>query len=145
MQDSWLDWNRELIIIPGSLACSCYECKHRGGVWKAKTKRSARSIPIVPEIHQLLQDFFSKHTTAMAVIPNRISAYKTLRALGARTALDHRLFPHALRGTFATILAAKDFNMNEIQEALGWSSSKTAEIYIRLSAARISKAFREKW
>ena len=124
---------------------SCYECETKGKVWKPKTKRSARSIPIVPEIRQLLQDFFSKHVSVMTVISNRIAAYKILRSLGERTGLDHRLFPHALRGTFATILAAKDFNRDEIQEALGWTSSRTAEDYIRISAARLTKAFKTKW
>ena len=81
----------------------------------------------------------------MAVIPNRIAAYKIIRSMSERIGISHKVFPHALRGTFATILAAKNFNVWEIMDALGWTSAKTAEIYIRFSAARVSKAFKEKW
>jgi len=146
MRDTWLQWNRSLIRIPESQDCSCSECKiKKGGVWRPKNQQSARAIPIVPEIRQILQEFFSQHASVMAVIPSRVHAYLILRSLSKRSRIKHKVFPHALRGTFATVLAAKDFTIPEIAEALGWSSWKTAEIYVRLSAVRVKKAFEKKW
>ncbi len=81
----------------------------------------------------------------MAVIPNRIAAYKIIRSMSERIGISHKVFSHALRGTFATILAAKNFNVWEIMDALGWTLAKTAELYIRLSAAQVTRAVREKW
>jgi len=145
MRDSWLDWDKSLIRIPESQACSCSECKTKGEVWKPKNRQSARSIPIVPEARQPLQDFFSKHASVMPTIPNRVAAYEIIRFLGRRAKIKHRVFPHSLRGTFATLLAAKDFNSFEIMSLLGWRSAKTADHYIQLSAYRVIKAVEQKW
>lgn len=146
MRDDWIDWNKNLIRIPKSQPCECMECKiKKGGVWRPKNPQSARAIPIVPELRQILQDFFCQYTSVMSVIHDRVAAHGIIRALGKRAKIRHKAFPHALRGTFATVLAAKDFTIPEISEALGWTSWKTAEIYVRLSAARVQKAFKEKW
>jgi len=145
MRDSWIDWDKGLIRIPESQSCNCSECKIKDGVWKPKNPQSARAIPIVPELRQILQDFLSMHASVMVTIPNRVAAYDIIRSLAERARIKHGVFPHALRGTFATVLATKDFTTPEITEAMGWISWKTAEIYIQLSASRVIKAVAEKW
>ena len=144
-RSSWIDWNRNLITIPESQTCLCNECKPKGATWRPKNITSARSIPIVPEIRNILQDFCAVHSSVMDVISNRVAAYDRIRSLGRKAKIQHRVFPHSLRGTFATILACKDFNSPEIMSLLGWKSLKTADHYIQLSASRVIKAVAEKW
>jgi len=143
MKDTWIDWNKQLIKIPESQTCYCYECIKKDNTWHPKTKRAARAIPIVPEIKQQLQEYFQEHKDIMELISDRIMAYKLIQKVSKRAKI--KLFPHCLRGTFATMLATKNFNVFEIQDCLGWNNPKTAAEYIRLSGAQVSKAFNEKW
>jgi integrase/recombinase XerD len=147
MRSNWLDWNRSLIIIPEMQTCLCNECKPKKGIWKPKNITSARSIPIVREVRSVLQDFFptNANRSVMDAISNRVAAYDRIRSLGRKAKIKHNVFPHSLRGTFATILACKDFNSPEIMSLLGWKSLKTADHYIQLSASRVIKAVAEKW
>ena len=144
-RSNWIDWNRNLITIPELQTCICNECKPKKGIWKPKNITSARSIPIVPEIRNILQDFCAVHSSVMDVISNRVAAYDRIRSLGRKAKIQHRVFPHSLRGTIATILACKDFNSPEIMSLLGWKSLKTADHYIQLSASRVIKAVEQKW
>lgn len=66
-----------------------------------------------------------------------------MRARAAK--IEHHVFPHALRGTFATILASKGFDIYEVKDVLGWKSIHPAIFYINLAGARIKKSFEEKW
>ena len=168
----WVDWDRDLIVIPERQRCGClsngcqkprYDRKGKvikqPGYWMPKTKNAIRSIPIVPELKPLLQKFFSKYSCVMELIPSRGMAYYIIRDLGVRAGIPHPVFPHAIRGTFATLLASgsrpwrknpakrhvKPFTPFEIKDTLGWSKVQTADDYIRLSAQMIKTTFEEKW
>jgi len=143
LRRSWIDWENDFIRIPKKQKCSCSECKKNGGFWSPKTSTSVRVIPIVSEIRGILERYFSEHNSIMELIPSRGMAYYILRDLGKKARV--KLFPHALRGTFATILASKDFNPFEICDAMGWKSIQTAIYYIRLSGAQLKRAFEQKW
>jgi len=149
MRKSWVDFNRNLIIIPEKQSCKCKECRKKGYIWRPKTKDAVRNIPIVPEIRGLLRAFFNRFNSVMDLFegktPPRVLVYNILRELGENVGLKHRLFPHALRGTFATILASKGFGEWEIKSALGWRSIDVATMYIKISGRRLLKAFEEKW
>lgn len=119
MRRDWIDWGRELILIPERQRCGCGErmCRlprynrkgqiiKQAGYWMPKTKNSVRAIPIVPELAPLLKKFFSKHSCIMEMIPSRGMAYYMVRDIGIRAGIKHRVFPHAIRGTFATLLAS---------------------------------------
>jgi len=93
----------------------------------------------------LLEEFFSKHNEAIALIPSRGAAYYRLKGLALRAGIEHPVFPHAARGTFATMLARKGFNAFELMSTMGWKSIKTAEVYIKLSGSAVKQAFKEKW
>lgn len=52
----WLDWEKDIIIIPARQQCSCYECrKWRKSIWTPKTKAGQRSLLIVPELEPYLR------------------------------------------------------------------------------------------
>jgi len=145
MTKSWIDFNRWIIKIPSYQSCSCYDCRLRGGFWKPKTKAAIRVIPIVPEYRPYITEFFSNFNRVQDVIKDRQSLKYIVKQVAKDAKLKKRVFPHALRGTFATILAAKDFNPYEITAVMGWASVKVADEYINLVGARVIKAFEEKW
>jgi len=151
---SWVNWKKGLILVPRQQVCSCYSCKkvlknRKGeivkpsGVWKPKTDESVRPIPVLPEVERLFIEHFKRHDTIMDVIASRVYAWMILKRVGERSGV--KLFPHVLRGTFATLLAAKGFDATEITPLLGWKSFKMADQYIKFSGARVLKAVHEKW
>lgn len=154
MRSSWVDLERRLITIPARQKCSCVECRRRDrrrrnlkpadrGYWKPKTAASVRTIPVVPEIQGILRRFFKDHEEVLEAFPSREYVNNVLKRLQDRSGI--RLFPHALRGTFATMMAEKGFTPFEIQDALGWASVQTAMDYIKLSGSAIKTAFARKW
>jgi len=150
----WINWKRGLIFVPRQQVCTCYECKRvlrnrkgeitkPSGVWKPKTKEAVRPIPILPEVESLFRAYFKNHNEIMDVVASRVYAWMIIKRVEKKSGV--KLFPHVLRGTFATLLAAKDFDAVEITPMLGWKSFKTADEYIKLSGARVKKAVEEKW
>jgi len=150
----WINWEKGLIFIPKRQVCRCFECKRvlrnrkgevtkPSGVWKPKTHEAVRPIPILPEVEELFRDYFKSHRAIMEVIASRVYAWMMLKKIEKNA--NVKLFPHMLRGTFATLLADKDFDAIEIKEILGWKSFETAEEYIHLSGSRVLKAVKEKW
>ncbi|MBA7496271.1 Tyrosine recombinase XerD [subsurface metagenome] len=156
MRRGWIDWEMGLIRTPEIQRCGCRECgrelkNRRGqitkppGVWKPKTFEAVRAIPIVPEVKGVLKEFFSKHEEVMELIPSRGAAYYRFKGIAGRAGIEHPVFPHVARGTFATLLARKGFNAFELMSTMGWKSIKTAEDYIKLSGSAVKQAFKEKW
>lgn len=146
MKRDWINFEQKYIKVPEKQACSCYDCRtKKNGIWTPKTPSAARIIPIVEEYEPILFEFFSLHNSVMQVIKSRQIAEYMLYRIAKEAGIKKRIFPHALRGTFATILAAKDFNTFEITAVMGWRQSRTADEYINLVGSRVIKAFQEKW
>ncbi|MGC8937313.1 MAG: tyrosine-type recombinase/integrase, partial [Candidatus Methanomethylicaceae archaeon] len=156
----WINWKGGFITIPEGQPCTIhYECRRPRTVidwstgerikiknmWRVKVPEAARSIPILPEVEPVLKGFFMDHSSISEVVPNRIEAWRIVKTVAERAGLRKRVFPHVLRGTFASILAGKDFDGLSIQALLGWKSIKTADEYVRLSPQRLVKMMREKW
>jgi integrase len=160
MGRSWLDFRSEFIVVPESQYCRLhFECRRRRYVrdwasgrrvlvfnlWRVKVSEAARSIPILPEVKPVLEGFFKKHSFVSEVVPDRVEAWRIVKTVAERARLNKRVFPHVLRGTFASILAGKGFDALAIQAILGWKSVKTADEYIRISPQRLMKIMKEKW
>lgn len=144
MRRSWLNLWRGFINVPERQRCGCMECRYLGRVyWRPKTADSARAIPVVPEVRGILRRFFEDHEAVLEVFPSRQYVNNVLKRLQDRSGV--RLFPHALRGTFATMLAEREFTPFEIKDALGWKSVDVAISYIKLSGTTLKRAFQEKW
>lgn len=160
MKRSWINWDSGFITVPESQPCTLHrECRRARVVkdwstgeyvevrnlWRAKVPEAARSIPILPEVKPVLKEFFNGHMAVSEVVPDRIEAWKIVKAVARKAGLKKRVFPHVLRGTFASILAGKDFDALSVQAVLGWKSVKTADEYIRISPQRLMKMMKEKW
>jgi len=163
MTRKWIDYKRHFIIIPDEQICNCYKCKSNRkylskkhaddlnehqklimkGYWVPKTISSARTIPIVPEARAVLYPFFKEHKTVMEIFPLTQYLNYTLTKIQKRCKI--KLFPHCLRGTFATMLARKGFNQFEITDVMGWADINVAVFYIKLSGIVLKEAFEKKW
>lgn len=146
MTRDWTDFEQGLIFIPRKQPCSCNEClDDRGGMWEPKTEAGIRAVPILPEAEEVFRMFFALYPKVMEQIPSRGSAYYHLQKVAKRAEIEHKVFPHALRGTFATMLATEGFTPFEIQDVMGWKNVETASDYIRLGGQRVKEAFDKKW
>ena len=67
------------------------------------------------------------------------SINKVLKKGLIKSKITKRITPHSLRHSYATHLVEQNINLRFIQEALGHKSSKTTEIYTKLSKDQVSK------
>ena len=157
MRKDWIDFKQRIIKIPYEIKCSCKKCSRpqirksdgvmtrASGIWRVKTLQSARIIPMVPEVTPILKKFFKSFNSVIEMIPSGGSAYYHLKKVAKRAKIDHPVFPHALRGTFASILADQGFTLLEIKETMGWADFKMALKYIRLFGGHMRDTFDKKW
>ena len=68
-----------------------------------------------------------------------------IKEISKRAKLEKQVFPHSLRGSFATILAGKGFDTFSIIRSMGWRNIRMADTYINLTPNMILKTFKEKW
>ncbi len=156
MKKDWVNWPREIITIPSRMKCDCTPCREEyrnkknkitkpSGYWQPKTPAGARTIPVVPEYKDQLKWFYKDHREVMEVYPWRQYVNRLLTDLEDRTDLHHRLFPHCLRGTFATMLARKGFSPYEIKDVLGWERIEQAMYYVKIAGTMMKESFDRKW
>jgi len=152
----WIDFKAHHIRIPGSMPCQCRYCgvpevnskgkiTRPAGVWRPKTVQGARLIPIAPEVLPWLKEYFGTFKSVMQMIPSRGSAHYHLKMTAQRAGITHPVFPHALRGTFASTLAMKGFDPFEMKEIMGWKGIEASSSYVRLFGDHIQKVFDKKW
>ena len=156
VRKDWIDLDRWTLTVPESQPCKCRDCKRvlrnrKGEVikpartWKPKTKSGERTIPLVPEVREILEWFFNEHNAVMDVFPYRQYINYTLDDVVDSARIGHPVFPHALRGTFATMMAERGFDIWEIKDTLGWKTIAPAEFYVRIAGERLRRAFEKKW
>jgi integrase/recombinase XerD len=156
MRKDWIDWEAGLIRIPETQPCDChFECRRevkrkgriikRGGVWRVKVPEAARGVPVLPELRQVLEDFFSRHESMSEVVNGREEVWSMVKGVAAKSGIQKRIFPHVFRGSLASLLAGKDFDALSIQSFMGWKSVKTADEYIRISPERLKRIVEKKW
>lgn len=132
MKRYWYDKKNNIINVP-----------RREGSWKPKTKAGIRAIPIVePRAKFVLDKFFEKN---LEVGRHRASIWRVVKKVASRTKISHKVYPHALRSTFATLLSFKGMSEGTIATVLGWSSILTAREYVKLSGQRAKVEMESKW
>jgi len=154
-------WIRqEEIHIPEVEQCNCSACANRvskatgekqarlerkPGYWYAKSKKSARSLPIPAFMASNLYDFFSQHPNGFGL--TRIAVWQKVKRIAKDAGIKqiglakNTIFPHTLRATAATRFAAS-LEVAELMAIMGWSNMTVAAHYINL--ARIAPGARKK-
>ena len=80
----------------------------------------------------------------MEIIPNRVIAWTIIKRISKIANVKHKVFPHALRATFATILVSKGFKELELVNIFGWKTMDMAKEYVKFGEYEMQKSF-EKW
>jgi len=107
-----------------------------------KTRKAIRKIYLVPELEPILKKYFRSHHSINEVVHTRTVAYHIVKKVAKKAGIK-TLYPHSLRGTFATIMYEKGYKTLEIRDILGWESFETANLYMK---SRMSKEeFHQKW
>ena len=157
MRKSWIDFKGGIINIPHKDICkiclTCKKSKMRKGklikdanIWQGKTVHAQRPIPIVPEIKDMLDEFFSKYNSVIDVYWYRQNLWKIVKEVGARSKIKHSVFPHCLRATFATMLVEKGMdNPVKLKDIMGWKKLEQSTDYIRLGGASMKRALDDIW
>ena len=130
MKETWINWQKDIIKIP-----------KQQGKWKPKTKAAEREIPIIEtSLRRVLRDWFLKQDD---VGISRVSIFRIIRRVAQRIKIMRKVYPHALRATYASMLAERNISPATIQAIMGWSKLATAESYVR--ARRAIEEVKEKW
>ena len=156
MNRGWISWAEGVIRIPERMSCDCKACKREltngkgeitrpSGIWMPKTKNASRAIPILPEIEGLLRDYFKGHERIMDYIGSRNLAYYHIKQVGKLAGLNHTLFPHALRGTYATMMAKRKLDPFRLKDLMGWKTLEPAAWYVRFAGTDLRDEVLKIW
>jgi len=118
LKKTWIDWQREQIIIP-----------RQQGDWKPKTKSSARVIPFrqSPTARTVIRAYFALNDS---IGLTRQSIHKKIIKIARRTSIKKKIGPHSLRASAAYMFASAGFSAQALRQLMGWSKLDTAEHYI---------------
>jgi len=165
MRGSWIDWRRQMIVVPPYEPCTkgesggiCGYCRAQASqmvsadpdlstkdaearMWSPKTEASAREVPFGHDPRALLaiERFFDAHDAwpfSRAVVNRRVTA----AAEQADEIDPTTCYPHALRATAATTMAARGLDMLPLQSMMGWAKLSTAKHYIASSGENTARA-----
>lgn len=144
MRTSWVDWRRQMIVIPRRQDCDkgrnggiCGQCRQsakqmveynpgldieraKAVTWAAKTEAAAREVPFgwSPRVELCLERFFERYDKwplSQNVVNRRVN--------DAADAVDELMtsdiYPHALRATAGTYHAARGLRMLQLKSLMG--------------------------
>lgn len=165
LKSEWVDWRRNMIVVPRHEPCEkgkdggpCGYCKscarqrveHNDELtfedaleysWSAKTDAAAREIPFDfdPRVSLAVERFFEKYdefpVSRQAVNRRVTKAAETAPQLDAS-----EVYPHCLRATAATFHAARGLDVLPLQAMFGWADLSTAQNYIQKSGENTARA-----
>jgi len=165
MKESWVDWRRNMIVVPRHETCTkgknggpCGYCRsaakqrveHNPGLtlnealsyaWSAKTDASAREVPFDfdPRVSLVVERFFDEYDafpTSRQSVNRRVN-----RAAEEADQLEPTdIYPHCLRATAATFHAARGLDVLPLQALFGWADLSTAQNYIQRSGENTARA-----
>jgi len=130
------------IRIPAFQSCNCAYCSKRDNQWRPKTKAGARVLPISTPLRAVFSKFMELSPDGLGF--SRITVYYKTKQVLKRARIIRKglakdtIFPHALRATCASLLAANGMDAAALSAFMGWESIAIADHYIRTSVARDS-------
>lgn len=164
LKEDWVDWRRNMIVIPRHEQCTkgrgggvcgyCRSCaeqmvEHNNiGIddalercWSPKTEAAAREVPFDfdPRVTLAVERFFDKYDEYPC---SRQSVNRRVNkaAEHAESIDESEVFPHALRSTAATYHASRGLDVLPLQAMFGWSEISTAQNYIKKCGENTARA-----
>ena len=112
-----------------------------------------RNVPLLPIIRVALDKYLAVcpytpeperplFVGARGDVLNPAIAQRHLRALRRQLNLPDSVTPHALRHSFATHLLVSGADLRSLQELLGHSSLSTTQLYTKVDAHQLTKAYK---
>lgn len=156
MRESWIDYRNQMIQIPRQQDCHgardgdgiCGDCRQLAeqraelneGLsldeaiamqWSSKTDAAARDVYFghSPRLELFVERFFDRFDE-WPVSGTGVNRRLNKAAERADRLDPDEIFPHALRATAATKLAAQGIEMHSLLQHFGWVEPSTAEVYL---------------
>lgn len=107
-----------------------------------------REVPIVQELARKLQIHIGQRKSGPLFLTLRQKAYSQrmvqhlTKEIALEAELQHKVSPHILRHTRATLLAEAGMSKDHLQIFLGHEKPETTQIYTHTAAIDMKKAFR---
>jgi integrase len=168
MRESWIDWRRRMVVIPGFEECDkgreggvCGYCRqharqranHNGDVtvaqaldesWTPKTSAAAREIPFdnLSRVDLIIERYFERFdrfTGSRTTVNRRLDAALEV----SRGVSVDDTNPHGLRATAASFFADRQLDVIALQSMFGWTQLSTAQNYLRRSGESTARAIRD--
>lgn len=157
LKESWMDYNRKMIVIPEHESCEkgndggiCGYCNQLAKqrveyadnltmdeavewMWVPKTQAAAREIyyGFDPRLEMYIKRYFSSpEYNKVEVGANGIHRRVKRAAEQAPELTPENLSPHKLRATAATFHAGRGLETLALMQFFGWAQPSTAEVYI---------------
>jgi len=109
--------------------------------WMSKTEAAAREVPwdFDPRVSLVIERFFEEYSewpVSRQAVNRRVAKAATL----ADEVSADDVYPHCLRATAATYMAARGLDVLPLQAMFGWADLKTAQRYIQSSGENTARA-----
>lgn len=168
LDESWVDHREQMIEIPRHYQCRkgkngghCGYCEHQAEqmvahndglsfndalamMWSPKSPAGARTVPFghsarIQLIVERFFDRFDKFPISRVAVNRRVN-----RAAEAADRLDpDDVYPHGLRATAATHLAASGLEVLPLKSLMGWEELETAQSYVASNASATDRALKQ--
>jgi len=111
--------------------------------WQPKTATSAREVTFDFDVRVelALEEFFERFDgweRSAATVNRRINRVAEL------SAVESRVYPHALRATAASYHASRDISIHALMSTMGWADPGTARAYVTSNADQAAREIRSK-
>jgi integrase/recombinase XerD len=92
-----------------------------------KTEKANREIPMIePRLIAILKGYFTLNDK---ISYSGSGAWRLIQRVAKRAGIEHKVYPHCLRATYASLLGHK-YTLSTIMYFLGWKSATTANHYM---------------
>ncbi len=148
MTSNWITQDGNFRI-PSTQKCNCAECaRSRKGEWRPKTKAGARLLPVPERLRKDLSDLLKAQPYGLDL--SRVGVWFRIKSILKRanikfkgpTGKPRTGFPHCMRATCATMLAASGMDEIALCYYMGWSDINMAKHYVQIARVK-DLAFRQ--
>lgn len=124
-----IEWQQKALRITG-----------KGGPHGKKSKK--RVVPMSRRVQTLLEHYFAINDHWPVGIRQ---AQKIVKQVANKAKLSHKVTPHILRHTFATLALQKNISIAAVQKILGHDRLMTTAIYLNFTDTHVCDEFLAKW
>jgi len=139
IRPNWMKGPDE-VVIPATQLCKCKECAaRRNGLWKPKTAAGIRTVTVPNWVWNETRDIV---TEDRGLGITRVGAWHRVKKILSTGKISmpglasDTSFPHALRATCATLLAANGADAGAIAYHMGWNDLRVANKYIQMAQSK---------